>query len=157
VKRGESLAVLKKRIDDAGLKVPSAIGFAEWILDDESRRKKGLDTAKRDMEWVKALGGEKIAAPPIGATKDVVPDLLAAADRYRVLLELGQSLGVTPEVEIWGFSKTLKRLGEAWLIATECGKAGGCVLPDVYHLYKGGSEFLGLGMLVGDTPSASSM
>jgi 2-keto-myo-inositol isomerase len=149
VKRGESLNTLKKRIDDAGLKVPSAIGFAEWILDDDTRRKKGLETAQRDMDWVKAIGGERIAAPPIGATKEPLPDLMAAADRYRALLELGQSIGVTPEVEVWGFSKTLKRLGEAWLIATECGKAGGCILPDVYHLYKGGSEFLGLQHLNG--------
>ena len=29
-------------------------------------------------------------------------------------------------------------------MAAECGAGGGCVLPDVYHLYKGGSEFGGL-------------
>lgn len=151
VKRGESLAALKRRIEDAGLRVPSAIGFAEWIIEDETRRKKALETAKRDMEWVREIGGVRLAAPPIGATKDPLPDLMAAADRYRVLLELGLSLGVTPEVEVWGFSKTLKRLGEAWLIASECGIAGGCVLPDIYHLYKGGSDFVGLNLLA---PSA---
>jgi sugar phosphate isomerase/epimerase len=154
VKAGNPLKDLKKRIADAGLVVPSAIGFAEWIVDDETRRKKGLDTAKRDMEWVAAIGGAKIAAPPIGATgsmRDGKPaaavDLIAAADRYRALLELGLSMGVTPEAEIWGFSKSLRRLGEAWLVAAECSKAGGCILPDVYHLYKGGSDFLGLHLL----------
>jgi 2-keto-myo-inositol isomerase len=147
VKRGESLESLRKRIRDAGLAVPSAIGFAEWIVDDDVRRKKGLEIAKRDLDWVKAIGGERIAAPPIGATKEPMPDLLAAADRYRVLLELGQSIGVVPQVEVWGFSKTVKRLGEAWLIASECGRAGGCLLPDIYHLYKGGSDFTGLALL----------
>lgn len=157
-KDGGSLKDLGKRIADAGLKVPSSIGFAEWIVDDETRRKKGLETAKRDMDWVRQIGGERIAAPPIGATGGASPrddpknsqpivDLLAAADRYRALLELGQSMGVTPEVEVWGFSKTLRRLGEAFLIASECGKFGGCVLPDVYHLYKGGSDFAGLKLL----------
>ena len=29
------------------------------------------------------------------------------------------------------------------------GAAGGCVLPDVYHLYKGGSDFVGLNLLSG--------
>ena len=76
-----------------------------------------------------------------------VIDLLAAADRYRALLELGKSMGVTPIVEVWGFSKTLHRLGEVVLVATECGSPEGCVLPDVYHLYKGGSDFAGLHLL----------
>lgn len=157
-KGGGTLKELGQRIADAGLVVPSAIGFAEWIVDDEARRKKGLDTAKRDMDWVRQIGGARIAAPPLGATgggsrrddpndsKPIV-DLLAAADRYRVLLELGQSMDVTPMAEVWGFSKTMRRLGEAWLIAAEGGRAGGAVLPDVYHLYKGGSDFAGLRML----------
>jgi 2-keto-myo-inositol isomerase len=160
VKDGNSLRDLGKRIADAGLKVPSSIGFAEWIVEDETRRKKGLETAKRDMDWVQQIGGTRIAAPPIGATggtsarddpkkSEPVIDLVAAADRYRALLELGQSMGVTPQVEVWGFSKTLRRLGEAFLVASECGKFGGCVLPDVYHLYKGGSDFAGLKLLGG--------
>jgi sugar phosphate isomerase/epimerase len=160
VKDGNSLRDLGKRIADAGLKVPSAIGFAEWIVEDEVRRKKGLETAKRDMDWVQQIGGSRIAAPPIGATggtsarddpkkSEPIIDLVAAADRYRALLELGQAMGVTPQVEVWGFSKTLRRLGEAFLIASECGKVGGCVLPDVYHLYKGGSDFAGLKLLGG--------
>ena len=160
VKEGGSLKDLGTRIADAGLVVPSSIGFAEWIVDDEGRRKKGLETAKRDMDWVRQIGGTKIAAPPIGATggtssrddpkaSQPIFDYVLAADRYRTLLELGQSMGVTPQVEIWGFSKTLKRLGEAFLIASECGKLGGCILPDVYHLYKGGSDFAGLKLIGG--------
>lgn len=159
-KDGGDLKDLGKKIADAGLKVPSSIGFAEWILEDETRRKKGMETAKRDMDWVQQIGGSRIAAPPVGATggtsarddpkhTNPVFDLVAAADRYRALLELGQSMGVTPQVEIWGFSKTLRRLGEAFLVASECGKLGGCILPDVYHLYKGGSDFAGLKLLGG--------
>ncbi len=160
LKEGGSLKDLNTMISDAGLKVPSAIGFAEWIIADDDRRKKGIETAKRDMGWVQEIGGVRIAAPPVGATggtsqrddpknSNPIFDLVAAADRYRALLELGQSMGVTPQVEIWGFSKTLRRLGEAFLIASECGKAGGCILPDIYHLYKGGSDFAGLKLLGG--------
>jgi sugar phosphate isomerase/epimerase len=32
-------------------------------------------------------------------------------------------------------------------VATECGSPEGCVLPDIYHLYKGGSDFAGLHLL----------
>jgi sugar phosphate isomerase/epimerase len=162
VTAGGTLADLRKRIEQAGLKVPDAIGFAEWIVEDEGRRKRGLEQAKRDMDVVRQIGGKRLAAPPVGATggqskrddpKFTAPiiDLVAAADRYRALLELGKSMGVTPVVEVWGFSKTLSRLGETLLVAAECGHPEGCVLPDVYHLYKGGSDFAGLSLL---SPSA---
>src|SRR3954466_13781149 len=38
---GGSISDLRKRIADRGLKVPSAIGFAEWIVDDDKRRAAG--------------------------------------------------------------------------------------------------------------------
>ncbi len=154
---GGSLKDLAKRFADAGLAVPDAIGFAEWVVEDDERRKKGLEQAKRDMEKVQAIGGSRIAAPPVGATggtsrrddpKFTQPvELLKAAERYRELLAVGRALGVTPVVEVWGFSRTLSRLGETLLVAAECGAVGGCVLPDVYHLYKGGSDFTGLRLL----------
>lgn len=160
VKGGGTLKELRKRFTDAGLKVPDVIGFAEWIVEDEGRRKKGLEQAKRDMDLAAEIGCPRIAAPPVGATGGAskrddpkftqpVFDLVAAADRYRDLMEVGAKLGVTPVVEVWGFSKTLRRLGEALLIAAESGSAKGCVLPDVYHLYKGGSDFAGLSLLSG--------
>lgn len=160
LKGGGTLKELSKRIAQAGLKVADVIGFAEWIVEDEGRRKKGLEQAKRDMGWAAELGCPRIAAPPVGATGGTskrddpkftqpIIDLLAAADRYRALLDLGKPLGVTPVVEIWGFSKTLRRLGEAICIATECGDPSGVILPDIYHLYKGGSDFAGLGLLAG--------
>jgi sugar phosphate isomerase/epimerase len=160
LKGGGTLKELKKRFADAGLKVADLIGFAEWIVEDPERRKKGLETAKRDMGWAAELGCPRIAAPPVGATGGTskrddpkltqpIIDLVAAADRYRVLLDLGQTMSVTPIVEVWGFSKTLRRLGEALLVAVECGDSKGCVLPDVYHLYTGGSDFAGLPLLSG--------
>jgi sugar phosphate isomerase/epimerase len=155
---GGKLEDLAKRVRDAGLVVPDAIGFAEWIVEDNDRRAKGLEQAKRDMEKVAKIGGTRLAAPPVGATGGTskrddpkftqpVIDLLAVGDRYRALLDVGEKLGVTPIVEVWGFSKTLRRLGEALLVAVECGNSRGCVLPDVYHLYKGGSDFAGLPLL----------
>jgi sugar phosphate isomerase/epimerase len=56
---------------------------------------------------------------------------------------------VVPQVEVWGFSKSLSRLGETALVAIESGHPQACVLADVYHLYKGGSGFTGLKLLSG--------
>ncbi len=148
---GGQLSDLRKRIADSGLRVESAIGFANWIVDDEAARRSGLEQAKRDMELVRSIGGTRIAAPPVGANRsDAAPiDLLVVAERYRTLLDAGHDIGVVPQVEIWGPSRNLSRLGEAVMVAVESGHPDACVLPDVYHIYRGGSDFTGLGLLSG--------
>ncbi len=149
VEAGGSISDLGKRIADAGLSVESAIGFANWIVDDDEKRAEGLETAKRDMQLLKDIGGKRIAAPPVGATRQTDLNLFAAADRYRKLLEVGDEIGVVAELELWGFSKSLSRLGELMFVAVESGHPSACVLPDVYHIYKGGSDFTGLGLIHG--------
>ena len=64
-----------------------------------------------------------------------------------MLLELGDKMGVVPQVEVWGSSKNLHRLGEAMFVVIESGHPKACLLPDVYHIYKGGSDFNGFKML----------
>jgi 2-keto-myo-inositol isomerase len=146
---GGSIDDLRKRIADRGLKVVSAIGFAEWIVNDDAKRAAGLEQAKKDMDLVRSIGGTHIAAPPAGATKDTNIDLMVAAERFRALVELGASMGVIPQLEVWGFSTTLSKLGETLLVATESKHPKACVLLDVYHLHKGGSGFAGLRLLSG--------
>ena len=149
-KAGGKLPDLRKRIDDHGLTIESAIGFANWIVDDADQRKKGLEQAKRDMDILAQLGAKRIAAPPAGATKPGPKlDLFEAAKRYRALLELGETMGVVPQVEVWGFSNNLSRLGESMFVAIESGHPQACLLPDVYHIFKGGSDFAGLKQISG--------
>jgi len=149
VRGGGELRDLARRIQDAGLRVESAIGFAEWIVDDDARRRQGLEVARRDMDMVRQIGGTRLAAPPVGATQQNDLNLLRAAERYRALCDIGQGIGVTPQVEVWGFSRSVNRLGEAALIAIESGHPRACLLADVYHLHKGGSGFVGLKQLSG--------
>jgi 2-keto-myo-inositol isomerase len=149
LKDGGSLKDLGKRIRDKGLSVESVIGFFEWIVDDDAKRKKGLEDARRLLDVVQQVGGKRLAAPPFGATKEESLNLLRAAERYRALLELGDKVGVVPQVEFWGPSKTLSRLGEAAQVAIDSGHPKACILADVYHLYKGGSNIGGLRLLSG--------
>ena len=148
-KGGGSLPDLGKRISDLGLTVESAIGFAKWIVDDATQRKAGLEQAKRDMGKLQQIGGLRLAAPPVGATKGARLDLFEAAKRYRALLDLGDEMGVIPQVEVWGFSRNLSRLGESMFVAIESGHPQACLLPDVYHIFKGGSDFAGLTQISG--------
>lgn len=151
-KEGGSLTDLRKRIADAGLRVESAIGFANWIVDDEARRKKGLEDAKRDMDLVAAIGGTRIAAPPVGATRPGQElDLDVIAKRYHDLLDVGRKAGVVPMLEVWGFSTNLHRLGQTCYVITEAEHPDACGLLDVYHIYKGGSKHHGMRAL---SPSA---
>lgn len=141
VNAGGSLADLRKRIADRGLTVESAIGFASWIVDDEQKRAEGVEALKRDMDLVRQIGGHRIAAPPVGATEQTNLDLFRAAERYAKIVTVGRDIGITPQLEVWGFSKSLSRLGEVMLVAIESGCPDACVLPDVYHLFKGGTDF----------------
>ncbi|MEM9585676.1 MAG: sugar phosphate isomerase/epimerase family protein [Planctomycetota bacterium] len=149
VDQGGSLPDLKKRIQDLGITVDSAIGFAQWIVDDPDQRKAGLQQARKDMRLVKAIGGTRMAAPPIGAHKPDGdrPTLPQIAERYRDLLEVGAEEAVKPQLELWGFSPTLSQLSELAYVATGAGHPDACVLPDFYHIYKGGNDFAGLQMI----------
>jgi sugar phosphate isomerase/epimerase len=150
LKTGGNLKDLGKRIQDRGLSVESAIDFFEWIVDDDAKRKAGLENARRGMDMVRQIGGTRIAAPPAGATDRTNLALLTIAHRYRALLDIGDQIGVVPQVEVWGFSKTLNRLGDAAYVAVESGHEKACILADVYHLYKGGSGYAGIHLLGGD-------
>src|SRR5262249_22906681 len=76
-------------------------------------------------------------------------DLFRAAERYAQLCKTGEAMGVTPLMELWGHSRNVRRLGEAVLIAGESGQPNARILPDVFHLFRGGSDPRGLGLLGG--------
>jgi len=148
---GGSLEDLGKRAADLGLAIENLIGFFEWVVDDEARRAKALDEARRNMDIARRVGCPRLAAPPMGATDAADLDLNAAAERYRALLEIGEEYGVTPVLEFWGHSKSLCRLGEALFVAAQCGRRDACILADVFHMYKGGSPYEGLRLVGADT------
>lgn len=140
LKSGGTLLEAKKRIDDLGINIQNAIGFAQWIVDDEAARKQGLEQMKREMDMLAQLGCFRTAAPPMGATKEPGLDLRRAAERYRAILDLGVSTGVTPQLEMWGHSKNLNRVADVLFVAAEAGQANAKLLLDVFHIYKGESS-----------------
>ena len=146
---GGKLETLRKQIVDAGLTVESSIAFGQWLVDDNAARQKGLAECGRDMEMIRELGGRKIAAPPTGMTKEPGLDLDRAGERYHALLELGRTKECTPQIEVWGHSKNCYSLKQVLYICAAAAHPDACILPDVYHLYKGGSDFADVGMLAG--------
>jgi 2-keto-myo-inositol isomerase len=139
LEQGGTIKEAKKHLDGAGITAVNAIGFAKWIVDDDAERAKGVEQLKREMGLLAQIGCTRVAAPPMGATDKAGLDLRRAAERYRVILEAGDQSGVVPHLELWGFSKNLSRISEVMFVALETAHASARVLPDIYHLYKGGS------------------
>lgn len=149
---GGSLKDLRKRIQDHGLTVESAIGFAKWIVNNPEERAKGMEEAKRDMDMLAQIGAVRMAAPPAGVPRGETVEPAAVAERYRALLELGDQMGITPQIEMWGGNATIGKVSTAIWIALEADHPKACFLGDVYHTYKGGCGFEGFKLL-----SAQSM
>jgi sugar phosphate isomerase/epimerase len=148
-KNGGTLSDLRKRIADLGLSVESVIGFAQWIVDDDSRRAAGLEEARRCMQMTAEIGGTRLAAPPAGATEKGHPDLATIAERYRALLELGDQYGVVPQLELWGFAPVLSKLSDVVYVAVAADHPRAAILADSYHLYKGGTDCQNLRIVAG--------
>ncbi|RIV22429.1 sugar phosphate isomerase/epimerase [Fibrisoma montanum] len=142
LKEGKTPADARKQIGDLGITVENAIGFAPWIIDNDADRAKGLEQMKREMDILAQVGCKRVAAPPVGAQTPNSPliDLRKAAERYRAVLDIGTQTGVTPHLELWGFSRNLNRLSDVMYVAVESGHPSARLLLDVYHLFKGGSS-----------------
>ena len=146
--KGE-LRDIKAMCADGNLKMVDGIGFAHWSMPDDAERAKGMEEMKRDMALMAELDCPYIAAPPFGLQKPGSPHVPIAdfIPRYRAVLELGDKMGVTPVLEFWGHSANLSRLNEALFVASASGHPKAAVLADVYHMYRGGSEYEGLRFL----------
>jgi sugar phosphate isomerase/epimerase len=146
---GGNLKDLKKYIDDLGLRVENAIGFSEWIVDDETKRNTGIEQMKREMDLLAQLDCARIAAPPAGIYNEPITDWFEVAKRYRRILEIGDYTGVTPQLEFWGASKSLYHISQALFVATAANHPKACILPDVYHMFRGGSGYESLNQISG--------
>lgn len=151
IQEGGDLPGLRREIADLGLTVESSIAFGKWIVNDDAERKAGLEQVRKDMANLRALGGQRMAAPPVGATdaKGGKLDLNAVAARYRDLLAIGRQYNVLPQIELWGFSHNLSTLAEVLFVAARADDPDACVLLDVYHLYKGGCNFANMSIVPG--------
>ncbi|MGL4629831.1 MAG: sugar phosphate isomerase/epimerase family protein [Leadbetterella sp.] len=137
-KEGGKLSDIKKRASDLGISIENVIGFAEWMSDDENKRKQALEQTKREMDMLQQIGCTRIAAPPFGAITDKI-SLEDSTARYKALMDVGDTMAVQPQLEIWGFSKNIHLVGQSVYMAAESGHTNPAILADVYHLHKGGS------------------
>lgn len=147
---GGKITEIKKRLDDWGLKIVNCISFNEWIVNDDARRKKGLEQMRSQMELLAELGCPRIAATGKGATNNDVPALDTIAERYRVVLDMGAPFGIVPQLEMWGFLKNLSDAAETVYIAMRSGNPAARILLDIFHFYRGNTNLDTLWMMSPD-------
>lgn len=147
--QGNSLATLKKYMADSHITVEDAIGFAPWMVNDDQQRETGFKQMKEEMELMTELGCVRIAAPAAGVKADQPLDLLKVGERYKQLIALGRETGVMPQLEFWGGSPSFYHFGQALMAAAAANDPDVKILPDVYHLFRGGSGFDSLKMVDG--------
>ena len=138
-----SLADTVKIARDVGLQFVNGIAFGQWVHPDAKVRAAGLEETKRDMAALAEMGCPRIAASMFGVQKAGSPKLGATeiAERFAVLCDLGEKMGVQPLLEYWGHSVNLSRLEDALDVLARVKRPGTAVLADVYHTYRGGGDF----------------
>lgn len=149
LKQGNSIQSLASFISSKNIVIENAISFTEWMVDDDEKRKAALKELEAEMKIMSILGCHHIAAPPAGVTRDQPIQFQEAAIRYREILALGRKYNVMPLLEFWGASGTLYNLSQAIAIAVAADVRDARILPDVFHLFRGGSGFEGLSLLNG--------
>ncbi|MEP7319468.1 MAG: sugar phosphate isomerase/epimerase family protein [Panacibacter sp.] len=149
VNQGNSIQSLAAFIKSKGIVVEDAISFTTWMVDDDAQRKAGLEELEAEMKMMAVLGCRRIAAPPAGVAQNEPINFQKAGARYRDILALGRKYNVMPLLEFWGASGTLYNFSQALAIAAAANDADARILPDVYHMFRGGSGFNGLKLVNG--------
>lgn len=147
--KGNTPQQLSGYIRSKGLVVEDIISFTEWMVDDDAKRNAGLRELEEEMKIAAQLSCRRIAAPPAGIESGTPIDFQKAGKRYKDILTIGRKYQVTPLLEFWGASGTLYNLAQALAIAAAADDADAKILPDVYHLFRGGSGFNGLKLING--------
>lgn len=136
-----SIQSLAAYIKAKGVAVENAISFTTWMTDDEKQRKPGVAELEEEMKIVSMLGCKRIAAPPAGIEAGASINIQEAGKRYHDIIQLGKKYGVMPLLEFWGASGTVYNFSQAVAIAAAANDTEARILPDVYHLFRGGSGF----------------
>jgi sugar phosphate isomerase/epimerase len=137
VEQGHAPEELAQRARDRGIAIINGIAFFKWTDADAGVRGEGLEQARREIDLLKRVGCQAVAAPPTGSVADL--DLEEIAENFLLLHKLAGSLGVPPILEFWGRSPVLHSVREAKTVLHKSGRGQASMLLDLFHMYTGGS------------------
>ena len=145
VATGQSLTELRRRLDDAGLAVPTLIYLAGWFDCPDSAWPEVREQCVRRFEQATILGARHvIAGPAVGRA-----GLALGVRRYRELLELGTGIGAVPAMEFLGFAEQYNTIESALEVVELAQHPAGSVVVDPFHIFRGGGRVESLARLSG--------
>jgi 2-keto-myo-inositol isomerase len=137
---GGTASELKSLLESNNLLLENIIGFSKWCSDIEEDRDEAIVQLTKEMKIISEMGGKFIAAPVQGISSIDPAKYGEYAKRYRRILELGESTGVTPIIELWGMG-ALNKVADCAQIAIASGHPNARILLDFYHVYRGGNSW----------------
>jgi len=146
LQKGGSLSTINEALCDHGLSVPTTIYLDKWFNANDLDWPSVLEECKRRMDHAAAIQASHIiAAPPLG--KANIP---LGAQRYRELLELGESINVLPSIEFLGFVKQINTIEAALDVINQSGHPKGTTILDPFHIHRGNGSLESIKKLEGN-------
>lgn len=151
-KNGGNVKDLGKQITDCGMFVIDVIGLWGCMPEPEEAWVAQMEQNRNRMRLCSEVGSKHVAVLPLPDRENF--NMRWATDRYRDLLLIGlNEYGINPAFEFVGFFKGVNRLGQAVMAALDADHAQARIIPDTFHLYRGGSGFEGIQHLDGTFPA----
>ena len=151
-KNGGSVKDLGKKIADKGMFVIDVIGLWGCMPEPEEEWVKQQEQNRNRMRLVSEVDSRHVAVLPLPDRENF--NMRWATERYRDLLVMGlDEYGINPAFEFVGFFKGVNRLGQAVMAAIDADHPKAKIIPDTFHLYRGGSGFEGIQHLDGQFPA----
>ncbi len=146
---GGDVKALGREIEDRGLRIANIIGLWDGMPEGDEAFAASLPMSRKRMKLAADLGSPYVAALPLPDRENF--NLADAAIRYRELVKIGrEEYGIQPIMEFVSVFKSVTRLGQAAAIALDADTPHAYVLPDTFHMWKGGGGFAGIARLQGD-------
>lgn len=146
---GGDVKALGREIKDRGLRISNVIGLWDCMPDGDDAFQASLPATRNRMRLCADLGSPFVAALPLPDRENF--DLMHAAKCYAELVRIGrEDYNIQPIMEFVSVFKGVTRIGQAAAIALDADTPHAYVLPDTFHLWKGGSGFHGISRMQGD-------
>jgi sugar phosphate isomerase/epimerase len=146
---GGDVKALGKEIKDRGLRIANIIGLWDGMPEGDEAFAASLPMSRKRMKLAADLGSPYVAALPLPDRENF--NLADGAIRYRELVKIGrEEFGIQPIMEFVSVFKSVTRLGQAAAIAFDADTPHSYILPDTFHMWKGGGGFAAIARLQGD-------
>lgn len=142
-----SVGEVKRRLDDAGLKVAAAAGQGGLLQSSGPERESHRDHYRRRLEWLQILEVPTIVLAPNFPQAIPEEELKRAVEALGDAAQLAAAHGVKVALEPYRSDRFAASLDTAIALVAQVGDANAGICLDLFHYYTGPSKFEDLAYL----------